>query len=387
MSQPVQSPAALAPGSIVAVAGASARAAAAWLRRAGLVPICADAFCDRDLKAIALRAAACPPHDFPNALPETLASLDVPDGTPLLLTGAMENHLDVVRKLAAKYPLLTCGPDAIEKVRDPLLGKSMPKIAGVEWPETRQGPIERFAPRAGAKWLLKPRRSAGGRGIRLIKRGEAIDERHVVQRLVEGMSISFVFLVPIAGASKGIAIPFGETFQLIGHQDFGACQFGYAGNAGPADLDDAVIDTMQDVAQVLVERHGLNGIFGIDCIVRDDNTVHPVEVNPRYPASIELLEAASGISAISLLCARQGSFVPSTNRWHAKAIIFAKADCRARDLYEIFAHEAVADVPEVNAEIKKGHPICTVFAPAQNAAQCMPQLQAMADDVYTRGVS
>ena len=44
---------------------------------------------------------------------------------------------------------------------------------------------------------------------------------------------------------------------------------------------------------------GLRGLFGVDFVLRD-GIPWPVEVNPRYTASVEVLEFAAGIRALTL---------------------------------------------------------------------------------------
>src|SRR5260370_36854385 len=54
----------------------------------------------------------------------------------------------------------------------------------------------------------------------------------------------------------------------------------------------------QPIGDVLARECGLRGLFGIDCIVRD-GVPWPVEVNPRYTASVEVIEWKSGRTALA----------------------------------------------------------------------------------------
>ena len=81
----------------VLIVGASARAAAASALRAGLDPWCADLFADADLRALVPDSIRCPAGQYPSALTELLR--DAPAG-PLMYTGGLENHPNLVWRLA-----------------------------------------------------------------------------------------------------------------------------------------------------------------------------------------------------------------------------------------------------------------------------------------------
>src|SRR5258707_10986773 len=86
-------------GEMILIVGASARAAAMSARRSGLNPWAADMFGDLDLRA------CCPGQrieNYPHGLERALAA--APDGR-WMYTGALENHPDLVDRIAAVRPL------------------------------------------------------------------------------------------------------------------------------------------------------------------------------------------------------------------------------------------------------------------------------------------
>ena len=85
----------------VLILGASARAAIHSARRAGLTPHAADLFADRDATAYAT-VRKCDLADYPDGL-ERLADTFPP--MPWLYTGGLENHPELVDRVAAKRPL------------------------------------------------------------------------------------------------------------------------------------------------------------------------------------------------------------------------------------------------------------------------------------------
>ena len=95
----------------ITIVGASARAAAQSALRAGLRPFAGDLFADADL------AGACPTvqvPQYPDGLEGLLAS--APAGG-WMYTGALENHPDLVDRLAEMRPLWGNRGDVLRRVR------------------------------------------------------------------------------------------------------------------------------------------------------------------------------------------------------------------------------------------------------------------------------
>src|SRR5262249_1234550 len=110
----------------------------------------------------------------------------------------------------------------------------------------------------------------------------------------EGESGSGVFL----GEGKQGAQLLGVTRQLIGEKWLHAGPFRYCGSVGPWMLSDGEQATLENIARVLTRAADLRGLFGVDFVGRD-GIPWPVEVNPRYTASIEVLEYASKLQALA----------------------------------------------------------------------------------------
>jgi predicted ATP-grasp superfamily ATP-dependent carboligase len=238
-------------------------------------------------------------------------------GAPVLLTGKMEDYPDVVERIAERWPLLGMTPQAMRLARDPAM---LPSIKPLP-PSRRE--------------LIKPRR---GFGIRMRRLGEVVDADHHVQPFVEGVSIAAVF--------RGERL-LGVTEQLVS-------RFAYRGSVGPLDIDTAEIER---IGALVAWRCGiqLDGLFGIDMIRDHYGDVWPIEINPRYTASMEIIERCGG-----------GIM--------GKRIIFAPRDFIAPDLYDVYDPDEVADVPRVGEPIAEGHPICTIFAHGATVEDCKTAL-------------
>jgi predicted ATP-grasp superfamily ATP-dependent carboligase len=340
-------------GREILIIGASVRAAAESARRAGLLPHAIDLFADRDLRAIAASVQRCPMADYPQGL---IARASQRPGLPLLLAGAMENHLDAVAAIAPGRQML--GPDvaAMRAARSPDV------FEGLRHPVTLDE-----LPRAG-DWLIKPRRSAGGRGIRPWTPGTPLPAGHVLQERVAGRSLGAVYR---SGDLLGV------SEQLIGDPALGARDFLYAGSVGPLPLTAALRDQFATLGLQVAARAGLRGLFGIDCILDRDGQLWALEVNPRYTASVELLERATGLVALNPSRV-VGDARPAITL--AKGIVYATRDVVAPDLMAA----DISDVPAVGEAIEAGHPICTLWAQGDDRDQAVMRLHDAARRLYDR---
>jgi uncharacterized protein len=266
------------------VVGVSTRAIAESARRAGHNVVTIDAFGDRDQKAL------CPNVSFREcglaysaaAFLELARDLDY---AALVYGGGLENHPSIVAELAAGRVLLGNAPGALAKVRDPRLlfgtlaglGFAVPTIVDDGSP-----------PRSGTTWLCKPLRSGGGRGIRQW-RGGRVPRHHILEQYVEGRPGSASF---VADGERSVLL--GITHQLPGPR-----RFLYGGNILPLDVPAATAEEIGHIAGALTRAFGLRGVNGFDFVLRDARPV-VLEVNPRYCASMELIERATGHSIFAL---------------------------------------------------------------------------------------
>jgi predicted ATP-grasp superfamily ATP-dependent carboligase len=348
----------------VLILGASGRAAAASARRAGLTPFAVDLFADRDTLALCEHAERCPPDEYPRGLFERARRLPP---MPWLYAGGLENHPDLIGELSAERELWGTGPDAVRLVRDPF---AVAKMLGSRFPEVRpaDGP-----PPAG-DWLRKPLRGAGGTGVRRADPGEDTSEQHFYQRFVPGEPFSLAYR----------AGPVGFARQLVGTPWLHAGGFRYAGNvsviAPPARHRDQVL-----AAARLRAAGGVSGLFGLD-FVDDGTATHTVEVNPRYPASVEVHEFATGVSLLG-----RAAPPPPARRVVGKAVYYAPHaltvpasgpwDDSLTRYHDVWRRPDFADIPHPGDAIPAGQPVVTLLADGPTEAAVLATLRARAADL------
>jgi hypothetical protein len=309
--------------------------------------------------------------------------VDAADGiaAPSVIYGAgLENQPSLVARLASGRRLLGCPPETLERVRDPaVLGASL-RAAGLAYPATFGA---RDAPRRAdrsRRWLRKPVRSGGGRGIREW-RGGALDGHVVVQERIAGLACS----AAAVGDGRS-AVVLGVSEQLIGHRWLGGRGYAWCGNLVPPRLEETQLRGLTAAARAicahLARAFGLRGLFGVD-LVWDGEGAWVVEVNPRPTASLESIEAACDVGTFSIHLDGCNGRLPSTtpdrmrSRAAGKAILFATRDVRVGDTRG-WPARGICDVPHPDERIAAGHPVCTLISVQESPEAVLADLEERA---------
>ena len=365
------------------IVGASARAAAFSAHRAGYAPYWLDQFGDEDLRQ---RFPGNVIPDYPQAAVELIAG--APDA-PFLVTGAMENHPGVLEQLCAQRKLLGNPKPVCSRVRDPsILYEALrrnrvpcPEIRTVERGRTLSMPqhVVSGGPSPPINdWLMKPLRSAGGIGTRHYH-GQPVDARYYLQEYLRGDSFSAVFI-----GARGHCRLLGVTRQLVGLPEFHAGEFSYCGSIGPMELNDTENEQWCRIGEVLAGEFELKGLFGVDAIKRQ-NSIYPVEVNPRYTASVEVLELALCCHAVKYHYDsgnNQALTVEERTPRHkvGKAILFAPEDLVFTGCDQ--GGFTIADIPAPGTAIQQGQPVLTVLVNGDSIASITHSLKRAAGNIY-----
>jgi len=383
------------------IVGASARSAAYSTRRAGGRPSCVDLFADRDLAAIC-PSARLSPRDYPDGLARLAAEAP---RSPWMYTGALENHPELVDRIAGSRPLWGNDGAILRAVRDPIAVAESLCGAGLPCPRVRLSPVG--LPRDGS-WLVKPHASAGGRGVQpLVPSSKPARVPSYYQERVAGPSLSALFIGDRSGASLC-----GVTRQWVGR---GGSPFAYRGSLGPWPVSDREAARIGLLGGFLAASYRLVGLFGVDFILSDGQP-WPVEINPRYTASVEILELALRRSLLAEHrraceltggeCGRPSSPLPPGEGARrageglrlggenspaappgtlvvGKIILFASARCHLPDLDRWepedspppFTVPRLGDIPHPGTIFEAGDPVMTLFALGRSPATCRARLR------------
>lgn len=359
----------------VLILGASVRACAQSAARAGLSVVACDLFADRDTQEI----ADC--HrivDYPQGM---LALRRRYTDLPLIYTGALENYPELVDEMAGSGVLLGNDASVIRRVRDPLYVQEIYREHGIRFPRTTVTPPQ--AP--GAAWLRKRYRSAGGYQTEPYVAEHDLSSDAYFQEFISGEVCSATYI-----GSAGRATMVGQTNMLVGLSWVGAAGFAYCGSRlriAPPDEK----RKWQQLGDVTAEEFKLQGAFGIDAIVRD-REVYPIEINPRYTSSMEVLDVAGSSSIVSqhIRVWEKGcgyAEEPAEPRWNvAKVILFADQDFVVPPHLDTarLPKVALADIPMPGARIQSGDPILTLIAKCDFSDDPLDLLRGAVDRVKSQ---
>src|SRR5215831_9765171 len=316
----------------VLIAGVSCRAAAESAARAGFEITAIDAFADLDQHP-SVRAVSVP-RDIggrftPAAAARAARSFDCDS---VVYLSSFENHPRAVTSLSAGRLLWGNPPSVLRRVRDPF------EVARALRKRGHAVLSIRVTPARTGRWLLKPVLSGGGSRVRAWRPGWRVPRGFYLQEFVEGTPGSIVFV-----AARGRAVPIGVSGQLAGAPAFGATGFKYCGSilaaAGDAQFarDTALVRSASALARTIAEEFELLGVNGLDFVARD-GVPYAIEVNPRWTASMELVERAYEFSVFGAHAAScVNDVLPASRDFklgaarrgvqaYGKAIVFARQD-------------------------------------------------------------
>jgi predicted ATP-grasp superfamily ATP-dependent carboligase len=373
----------------VLIAGLSTRAIADSAARAGFSVTTIDAFADLDTHP-SVRAVSLP-RDFGlkySAHAAACAASEFERGAAVYGSN-FENDPDAVRTLATGRTLWGNRPSVLRRVRDPRQLAEAFRARGVYVPAVAAHAVQH--PHASREWMIKPVSSGGGHGVRRWLGGSVPSDCYL-QEYVEGTPGSVVFV-----AAEGRSVSLGITRQLVGDSAFGASGYRYCGNllttsTGTGEDDDAIVEPAGLIASTVAQEFDVVGVNGVD-FIEHDGRVCPIEVNPRWCASMELVERAYGVSifgahAAACTTGALPEFDIATARRAplvaGKAIVFARRETVMGDTRPWLDDPDIRDVPHPGERIAERHPICTVFADGGDASGCYDALVRRANCIYSR---
>ena len=368
----------------VLIVGATARAAAMSAIRAGWNPTTIDLFADRDLQAIA-ETIQVDPANYPLGLMQEAMTRSP---RPWIYTGGLENYPNIVDRISHHHHLWGNDGTILRQIRDPVLLSQVLKEHDFQAPAVSLVP-ENLDP--SMSWLIKPRASAGGLRVEHWAGTYRDLDRQAsyFQQFIPGECGSAVYLADRL-AVELVAI----TQQLVGEP---GRPFVYRGNCLPMAISEDIFKKLVHLGTILKSRFDLRGVFGVDFILHEDHP-WPIEVNPRYTASIELVEWSTGRS---LLAEHRQAFDQSAPRMKpsrgfsgvvGKLIVYARAPSKFPPIQSIrslcrdpFTMPRCADIPPNGESFQAGDPILTLLGDGATEEQCLSRLERRAAQWRLKG--
>ncbi len=278
-----------------------------------------------------------------------------------LFAGGLESHPQIAQKISKWSKPAFTSLDSILAVTDPQQINRAMIESGVD------------------KYLLK-KRPASFPAVRKILSGSGqaklvncqLELKHefaddtAFQSLINGDSVSLIFC-----SNQQQTELLGGSFQLVESMQ-------WTGSISGLYLTDHETQSATEFAKSLAEITGLTGLFGID-FIRNEEGLWPVDINPRIPASAEVIGChviQTHLSAFGIEsnCSAedpalsQGKLV-LFNDTHLPITFYRKRiSCfPARD-EDSLATTSIADIPQEDQIIEPDCPILTVFDHGKDAS-------------------
>ena len=353
----------------ILIAGVSVRAMAESAIHSGYRAIALDAFGDQDLRALTEAYSLHRDFGVRYSAKAVLNAGRKLDFDAIAYTSDFENHPGTLAQLAGGRRILGNSPQVIRLARSwPDLFAGL-KRAGFSVPET-VFPGDNPKLDCRRRWLIKPLLSGGGHGIVSLGKRRMPGRLFMVQEYLPGKPCSVSF---IANGRECVVLGIAE--QLIGMRQFGSQEFRYCGNLLPCPevahsrSRRRILEQARELASFLTREYKLTGVNGIDVIL-DDGRMSLIEVNPRYSASMELIEQAYGLPIFHLhaRAVLEGELpefelerVVAGGKFFGKAILFAERDTMAPDTRGWQAR-SLRDIPASGEALPEGGPVCTILA-------------------------
>jgi len=154
-------------------------------------------------------------------------------------------------------------------------------------------------------------------------------------------------------------------------------------------LERKIRKQFERIGETLQSVFAVRGLIGVDAVIAD-NEVWTVEVNPRYTASVEILERAGQTGLISQHASVFGLDCDvrpcrtDTSMMHGKAICYAEKPLVMTRPFLEWVQKVnledgtwpqLADIPTVGSSIGKGQPVLTIFTSGADVDEVKNQLQ------------
>jgi predicted ATP-grasp superfamily ATP-dependent carboligase len=235
-------------------------------------------------------------------------------------------------------------------------------------------PVPPLAAEGDFPYVVKPRSGAGGWRNAVIRSQDDLQRwlresggaEPLRQKQVHGLPASVSCL---GDGEHAVALAVNE--QLLRGGD--SAPFGFTGSITP--LGHPLAERMKALGVRSVAASGCRGSAGVDFVLGEDAIA--IEVNPRFQATVDTVEAATGLSLFSLhMDACRGLLpetVPPPGRCVARRILFADRDLTVREDLSRFAPR-VTDIPWPGTSFEEGGAVVSVLGTGTGREGAMQDL-------------
>jgi predicted ATP-grasp superfamily ATP-dependent carboligase len=330
----------------VLVAGFATRHVVQSAFRAGYDVFAVDHFCDQDLCWYTKERRTFEELDEMAAVVEEMVRAHPID--ILVVTSGAED-------LTTALPLHGTPRECVERFLD--------KLEMQQFFENHSIPVPALAKPGEFPVMVKPRRGAGGWRNQVVADTEELalwedlwpEVPYLTQHLVSGIPCS---VSCVCDGKRARAVAVNEQL-LRGSETTRA--FGFSGAITP--FRHPLAEQMVRIAETAAAASGCIGSLGVDFITDDERT-WAIEINPRFQATLDTVELATGCNLFDLhIDACRGVLPPPlapAGRYAVRRILFADEDLVVRDDLSGLS-PSVADIPWPGAEIEEGSAVISAY--------------------------
>ncbi len=202
------------------------------------------------------------------------------------------------------------------------------------------------------------------------------DTPYIRQTPVEGIPCS---VSCIADGTSARALSLNCQFNRGGE---GERRFGFAGAITPFQPKER--ESLLALAEDIAAKSGCIGSLGIDFMLTDDG-IRTIEINPRFQATLDIVEMSTGINIFNLHRNAARGILPASRpvpkMTAVRTIIFAEHDCVVKDDLKSL-HPDIADIPWPGTEIEEGNAVLSVYGRGANEDEALAILDKTITRVY-----
>ncbi|MEQ1545438.1 ATP-grasp domain-containing protein [Methyloglobulus sp.] len=339
----------------------SARMLAQAAYQAGLKPLVIDLWGDQDTRSYAHETQQICSLAEENLLPAIDYFLRRYPVTCVVYGSGFERYSGSLNWLSDRLTLLGNQPDVFTKLHDKPAFFSLLEVLQIPYPR-----VTFVSPDHNEDWLLKPMQGQGGVGIRRYSSSKASESDVYWQKYQQGIPHSVLFL---ADGKHSQIVGFNRQWTTALND---ADEFIFSGIINSTELSHEQKKQIRVWLDKLIPALSLKGLNSLD-FIQHDQASYALEINPRPPASMQLYDADLLVRHIKACDGELLEYEMLQDGFTAYQIVYAQQNTQIPDGFAW--PEGVVDIPNTDAIISTGQPICSMITHGKEPQQVLEQLQ------------
>jgi len=311
----------------------------------------------------------------------------------ILIGSGLDDRPDLWNRLNSQAEILGNSSECIKKVRNLIEIHKQLQKSNIAFPHTHllsEISGTNYLKSAKFPYVIKPIKTLGGLGIQLIqnqsefteflKENSNILDKFFIQEYIKGEDISTTMI-----GNKIDYKVLSINKQLIGIQELGTkLHFKYCGNIIPYRCPSEIAKIIENISIRISKMFKLSGVFGIDFVLKGKMPFF-MEINPRFPGTIEPLYLLTNLNAVELHLNSIKGILPEKiedpHGYAMKCILFAKSQLTTPHLENI-SH--LSDIPPPGILLNEEDPVGSILMCDQDLNKLRKRMSSLVNQVYLK---